>query len=76
MSDQTQRFLLKWIVANVNTLPMLEKRQILDLIANDLGINNVIESSDGCRVIIDRIQTRTLDDILTIFGPHIKISQT
>lgn len=69
--QQNKRKLLMYITESVNDLPARDKITILEIISNDLGIDNVIESSDGCRVIIDTLSKSALNDILKVYAPYI-----
>lgn len=56
--------LLKYIVDNINDLPIKDRKAVLNIIAIDIPRENITNSMDGCRMIIDELDNPTILDII------------
>jgi hypothetical protein len=57
---------LEYILNHINDLSIKDRKNILQLIVTDLGIDCVNDSADGCRIIINEIGNGTLDGIIEL----------
>lgn len=63
---KTHQELLLYVANNINDLPYKERKFILKLIAIDIGLENIYDCADGCRLVLGGIEKQTLDTILDI----------
>jgi hypothetical protein len=65
---EKKREKLNFIINNADRLKIEEKRNVLNLLMLDLGIDSIYECADGCRIIINKLSKETIEDILLIMA--------
>lgn len=63
-SQNTRHELLQYIIDTVNELSIKDRKTVMKIIAIDIGIVNITNGADGCRMLIDDISQDTLDSVL------------
>lgn len=56
---------LKYIVENVSRLSHNDKIFIGNLLITDVGKENAVDTSSGCRIVITKLNRETMTDIVT-----------
>jgi hypothetical protein len=60
--------LLKYITENVNQLSISQRKEVMNIVINDLGSNDIEECADGCRMIINHLSIESINSIIEIIS--------
>ena len=60
--------LLKYITENINQLSISQRKEVMNIVINDLGSNDIEECADGCRMIINNLSIESINSIIEIIS--------
>ncbi len=65
--------LAEYIINNINHINIMQRKKILNLIADDIDNNLIIDSADGCRINIIHLKENIINRIVDIIVESLSV---